>query len=96
MRSDSSARAVSMMIGIAAVFSSARSSRQTSSPSTCGSITSSTIKSGGLLRTASSASRPDATRVVDVSRLVEIPGDELRDVGIVLDHQDAGGHWRQF
>ena len=60
----------------------------------CGSIKSSTIRSGALLRTASSASRPDATRVGRVPRFVEIPGHELRDVGIVLDHQDAGGHWR--
>src|SRR5258707_240330 len=64
MRSDSSARAVRMMIGMPAVRSDARTRRHTSRPSTCGSIRSSTIRSGALTAIASSASLPEAARSV--------------------------------
>ena len=64
MRSDSSARAVSMMIGIAAVASFARTRRQTSRPSTCGSIRSRTSSPGGRAAIVCSASRPEAARSV--------------------------------
>ena len=59
MRSDSSPRAVSMMMGIAAVVSCERMMRQISRPSTCGSIRSRITRSGGRSRMAVSASRPD-------------------------------------
>ena len=64
MRSDSSARAVSMMIGMAAVASFARTRRHTSRPSTWGSIRSSTSSSGGRAAIVCSASRPEAARSV--------------------------------
>ena len=96
MRSDSSARAVSMMIGIAAVASFARTWRQTSRPSTWGSIRSSTSSSGGRAAIACSASRPEAARSVMKPGLVEIARHELGDVRIVLDDQDARRHVRSF
>ena len=92
MRSDSSARAVSMMIGMTAVLSLARRSRHTSRPSTCGSIRSSTMRSGGFVRTLSSASRPDDTLVGRIAGLFKVADDEFGDVGVVLDHEHAGGH----
>ena len=89
MRSDSSARAVSMMIGIAAVASFDRAMRQISRPSTCGSIRSSISRSGGRAAMAASASRPFATVSVGKAGLVEIVHDQLRDVRIVFDDEHA-------
>jgi hypothetical protein len=57
----SSLLAVSMMIGTSRVRPSALSRRQTSSPSTAGSMRSRTIRSGGSRRAALSASSPLAT-----------------------------------
>ena len=43
---------------------------------------------------SSSASRPDETRVVVYPALSRYRRHQFRDVGIVLDDQDARGHWR--
>ena len=89
MRSDSSARAVTMMIGIAAVASLDRISRQTSRPSTCGSIRSS---SDQIRRLRGDHLQRFAARRGALGQeacLVEIPRDELGNVRIVLDDQDA-------
>ena len=93
MRSDSSARAVSMMIGIAAVVSvgahdagrpRGRRRAAASGPARC--------RSGGRAAIACSASRPDATRSVIEAGFVEIARDQLGDIRIVFDDQDARRH----
>src|SRR2546426_8617835 len=93
MRSDSSTRAVSMMMGIAAVFLSDRTVRQISRPSTCGSIRSRTTRSGGNCRQRVAARHDVLGREPG---FVEIVGDERCDVRIVLDDEDAGRHPRPF
>ena len=62
--SDSSARAVSMMIGTAATAGSARMASHTTSPLSPGSIRSRITISGGSARTRARPSEPDAARSV--------------------------------
>src|SRR4029453_13662841 len=92
IRSDSSARAVSMMIGTAAVFSWVRTARQISRPSICGSIRARTKKWGGFL---GEGAERFAARGHDRGRkagAIEIVSNQFGDVAIVFDDQHARRH----
>ena len=89
MRSDSSPRAVSMMMGSAAVRLSARSALQTSRPLRPGSIKSRMTRSGGVSLASGSARPPSRHDLGAVTGLLEIMRDERGDVVVVFDDEDA-------
>ena len=90
--SSSSSRAVSMMIGTGL---EARSRLQTSSPSSFGSITSSTTRSTCSRSNRSSASSPSrACSTRKPSRSSGI-GEELLNRVLVVDEQDGRGIWHR-
>ena len=89
MRSASSPRAVSMMTGIAAVAGSARIASQTSSPSSPGSMMSRMTRSTRLARSRGITSRPEVRRSTMWPGARQVVGDELRDVGVVFDDENA-------
>ena len=91
MRSDSSALAVSMMIGMAAVVASARIARQSCRPSSPGSIRSSTTRSGVSRLICGMTSRPDATSVGQEAGLFQVMLEQAPDVGIVFGDEDPCG-----
>ena len=88
--SSSSPRADSMMIGM---LRSARMRLHTSRPSRPGSITSSTTRSTASRSTTSSASSPAGRRDHREPGVAEGVLDDRADGLLVLDHQDAVGHW---
>ena len=80
-----------MMIGSAAVAGRARSSRQTSVPSSTGRFRSRITRSGCRSPTALRAASPLVDDVdLGVAAALERVLDELGDVGFVFDHQNAG------
>ena len=96
MRSDSSALAVTMMIGTAAVVGSPRTARQTSRPSMPGSIRSRITASTGLRRSRGITSRPDSVTIDGEAGFFEVVPDQRRDVGVVLGDEDAAHAGRKY
>ena len=95
MRSVSSPLAVSITTGTGA---SAWIRRHTSSPSSPGSIRSSTTRSGGSASAAASPASPSAQTSTIAPLPLQVGGDHLRHVRVVVDDQHAltveGGHER--
>ena len=97
MRSVSSPFAVSITIGTGA---SAWIRRHTSSPSRPGSIRSSTTRSGGSARAGFEPGLAVGTHLDDGALALEVGGDHLGDVGVVVDDEHAltiqGRHGRSL
>ena len=87
MRSSSSPRAVSITTGIGAAW---RSRRQTSSPSSTGSIRSSTTRSGSVSRAIGQAGGAVLGELDLEALALEVAGHDLREGGVVVDHEHAG------
>ena len=94
MRSDSSPRAVSMMMGRAAVLSSARSARQISRPFRPGSIKSRMTRSGRRLFGAGERPPAIGDGLGAVAGFFEVMRNQRRNIGVVFDdeHVEWRGH----
>ena len=89
MRSTSSPLAVSMMIGT--VSPAPRRRRQTDSPSSPGSIRSSTTRCGGSRCSFLSMSRASGERRDLEALLAQIAGQQVAQAHVVVDDEDLGG-----